>query len=105
MSEGQPVTGEPTDTVQLKCDGHVQWVGEPTPDAISVVDGSVPRLLTDVAVDPALRRLARLVAAGILRTRNTPDGMIVERVPKSRAAKAKRIEQKRKRHLKRRSRK
>lgn len=71
----------------------------------AVADIVAPAEPTDVAVDPALVRLARLVAAGILRTRNTPDGMIVERVPETRAAKIKRLERKRKRHLKRRSRK
>lgn len=68
-----------------------------TGEAVRVVDA------VEFEAQRDLFKLARLVAAGILRTRQTEDGMIVERVPESRAAKAKRLERKRKRHLKRRA--
>jgi hypothetical protein len=49
-------------------------------------------------------RLARLVAAGILRTRTVGDQLKIGRVPETRGARARRLERKRKRHLKRKGR-
>lgn len=52
-----------------------------------------------------LVRLFHLIAAGIVRTRKGPDGLVVERVPESHADRKRRLERKRKRQLKRRGRK
>ncbi len=71
------------------------------------VEGTAVRIMPpeEMAEQRDLLRLARLVAAGILRTRSTPDGMKIEKRPESKADRAKRLERKRKRQLKRRARK